>query len=86
MTDILPFAEIKARYAPEWVMLGNITTRNDMSIASGRVLYHTPDHDEVWAKALEFRPGRFAVQYLGTWPEDMEFVLSPLELSSPRPV
>ena len=75
MTDILPFEEIQARYAPDWVLMGDITTREDLSLVSGRVLFHTPDHDEVWRKASEFMPGRIAVQYLGTWPEDMVFVL-----------
>lgn len=75
MTEVLPFEEIKARFAPDWVLMGDITTRDDLSLVSGRVLFHTPDQEEVWQKAAEFMPGRLAVRYLGTWPKDMEYVL-----------
>ena len=75
MTDILPYEEIEARYAPEWVLLGDITTREDLTLVAGRVLFHGLDRDEVYNKLGDFPPGRYAVECLGQWPEDMVLVL-----------
>ena len=42
---------------------------------SGKVLFHSPDREEVYRKAIELRPEHFAFRYLGELPEDMAFVL-----------
>lgn len=47
MSEILTIDEIKARYAPDWVLMGDIETTEDQSLVSGRVLFHGPDRDEV---------------------------------------
>ena len=50
-----------------------------LKLLAGKVLFHSPDRDEVYRKARELRPGRFAVRYLGTWPDNMALIdLSPL--------
>ena len=66
---------IEARYAPDWVLIGEPWTDENLNVQAGKVLFHSPDRDEVYRKARELRPGRFAVQYLGTWPENMALVL-----------
>jgi hypothetical protein len=73
--ELLPIEEIEARYAPDWVLIGEPQTGEDLSVRAGRVLFHSSDRNEVYRKAGELRPGRFAVRYLGTWPEDMALVL-----------
>ena len=75
MDEILTVEEIETRFAPEWVLIGDPQTDEDLSLRAGRVLFHSPDRDEVYRKALELHPGRFAVRYLGTWPNDMALVL-----------
>lgn len=75
MDDVLTAEEIRARYAPEWVLIGEPQTDASLDVKAGKVLFHSPDRDEVYRKAKELRPGRFAVQYLGTWPENMALVL-----------
>ena len=75
MNDVLPFDEIKARYAPEWVLLGDIETDEFQQLLSGRVLFHGPDRDEVSLKAVEYPSGRYAIRYLGTFPDDLVLVL-----------
>jgi hypothetical protein len=75
MDEILTAEEIETRFAPEWVLIGDPQTDEDLSLRAGRVLFHSPDRDEVYRKALELQPGRFAVRYLGTWPNDMALVL-----------
>jgi hypothetical protein len=44
-------------------------------VGGGKVLFHSPDRDEVYRKAGELRPGRFAVRYLGPWPENVALIL-----------
>jgi hypothetical protein len=75
MDEVLTVEEIETRFAPEWVLIGEPQTDENLSLRAGRVLFHSPDRDEVYRKARELRPGRFAVRYLGTWPEDMALVL-----------
>ena len=75
MDEVLTMAEIKARYAPDWVLIGELRTDDHLNVLSGKVLFHGPDRDEVHRKAGELRPGRFAVQYLGTYPEHLVLAL-----------
>lgn len=75
MSEILTMAEIKARYAPDWVLIGEPQTDESQQLLGGKVLFHSPDRDEVYEKAIELRPGYFAFRFLGEVPEDMVFVL-----------
>ncbi len=74
MNETLTFDEIKSRYAPDWVLIGDLDTDETLEILAGRVLFHSPDRDAVYRKATELRPGRFACRYLGEVPEDMVFL------------
>lgn len=71
MSEILSFDEIKARYAPDWVLVGDIQTDESLVLQSGRVLLHGPDQDELCRKAMEYPPGRYALEYLGTYLEQL---------------
>ncbi len=75
MDETLTMHEIEARFAPEWVLIGEPQTDDTLAVLGGKVLFHSPDRDEVCRKAAELRPGRFAIEYLGPWPENMALVL-----------
>jgi hypothetical protein len=75
MDEILTIEEIKARYAPDWVLIGEPDTDEALELRAGRVLFHGPDRDEVCRKAAEYPAGRYALQFLGTIPEDLVLVL-----------
>ena len=75
MDEILTFEEIEARYAPDWVLIGDVTTDEFLNILSGRVLFHSPDREEIARKVLDHPPGRYALQYLGTFSDDVVLVL-----------
>ncbi|WP_165227316.1 hypothetical protein [Aquisphaera insulae] len=63
MGDILTAEQIGARFAPDWVLIGDPQTDEQLNVQAGVVLFHSPDRDEVYRKARELRPGRFAVRY-----------------------
>jgi hypothetical protein len=75
MQGLLAIEEIEARYAPEWVLIGEPQTDESLKLRAGKVLFHSPDQDEVWRKAAEFPPGRYALRLLGTIPQDLVLVL-----------
>ncbi len=75
MDEVLTIDEIKARYAPDWVLIGEPETDEMLELQGGKVLFHGPDRDEVCRKAIEYPPGRYALQFLGTIPDDLVLVL-----------
>lgn len=75
MGEVLTIEEIEARFAPDWVLVGEPQTDEDLNLRAGRVVFHSPDRDEIYRKAKELRLDRIAVRYLGTWPEDVALVL-----------
>jgi hypothetical protein len=72
--ELLPIEEIESRYAPDWVLIGEPQTGEDLTVRAGSVLFQSPDRDEVYRKAGELKPGRFAVRYLGPRPEELALV------------
>ena len=75
MDEILTIDEIKARFAPDWVLIGDPQTDESQRLHAGRVLFHSPDREEVYRRAIELRPANFAFRFLGELPEDMAFLL-----------
>ncbi len=75
MADILTVAEIQSQFPSEWVLVENPDTNASLEVQSGKVLYHSKDRDEVYRKAVELRPKRFALLYTGSMPEDTAIVL-----------
>ncbi|MBI2300206.1 MAG: hypothetical protein HYU66_14885 [Armatimonadetes bacterium] len=75
MSDMLTAADIAARYASEWVLVGDPQTSDALEVLSGEVLCHSKDRDEVYRAAVRIRPTRFAMLYTGTLPEHTEIVL-----------
>jgi hypothetical protein len=75
MDELLTIDQIKARYAPDWVLIGEPETDEVQHLMAGKVLFHSPDRDEVYQKAIDLRLGHFAFRFLGEMSEDMVFVL-----------
>jgi hypothetical protein len=75
MDELLTIEEIQARYAPDWVLIGEPQTDERQRLLAGKVLFHSADRDEVDRRLLELRPARFAFRYLGTLPDDLALVL-----------
>jgi hypothetical protein len=75
MDEVLTIEEIEARYAPEWVLIAEPQTDEALNVLAGKVLFHSPDRDEVYRKAQELRLDRIAVRYLGPYPEHLVLIL-----------
>jgi hypothetical protein len=75
MDETQTIDQMESRFAPEWVLIGEPQMDENLDVLGGKVLFHSPDRDEVYRKAGELRPGRFAVRYLGPWPENMALIL-----------
>lgn len=75
MSDVLTVTEIQSQFPSEWVLVENPNTNDSLEIQSGNVLYHSKDRDEVYRKAVELRPKKFAMLYTGTIPPNTAIVL-----------
>ena len=75
MYETLTLKEIEDRFPSEWVLIGDPQTDETQRLLGGKVLFHSPERDEVDRRLLELRPSRFAFRYLGTMPEGMALVL-----------
>ena len=81
MDAILTIAQIETQFDAEWILVGNPETNSSLEVQSGKVLWHSKDRDEVYAKALTYSrletlaPKRFAIPYTALIPEDTAIVL-----------
>ena len=75
MDNVMTVAEIEAQFKSEWVLLEDPQTNEALEVQGGRVVWHGKDRDEVYRKAVELRPKRFAVLYTGKMPEGTAVVL-----------
>jgi hypothetical protein len=75
MDDLLTIAQIEAQFAAEWVLVGAPQTTEALEVRSGKVRWHSQDRAEVYRKAVELRPRRFAMLSTGKMPEDTAMVL-----------
>jgi hypothetical protein len=73
--DTLTLAEIHARFGSEWVLVGDPELDESLAVVRGRVLWHSPNRDDVYRKARELRPQHSAVLYTGILPDAAAVVL-----------
>jgi hypothetical protein len=75
MSEVLTVTEIQSQFPSEWVLVENPNTNDSLEVQSGNVLYHSKDREEVYRKAVELRPKKFAMLYTGTIPPNTAIVL-----------
>lgn len=73
--DILTAAQIEEQFKSEWVLVEDPQTNDALEVQSGKVRWHSKDRDEVYRKAIELHPKRFAVLYTGEMPEGTAIIL-----------
>ncbi|MGD0947662.1 MAG: hypothetical protein ABSA52_09535 [Candidatus Binatia bacterium] len=72
----MTLAQIEAQFEAEWVLIEDPDTDATLAVRGGTVCWHSKDRDEVYRKAVELRPHRFAVVYTGKMPKDTAIVLA----------
>lgn len=75
MNEILTIAQIEKRFNSEWVLVEDPQTNEALEVLRGTVRWHSKDRDEVYRKAIELQPRRFAMLYTGKMPEKTAIVL-----------
>ena len=75
MDEVLSITEIAAKFDSEWVLIEDPRTDEALEVRGGTVRCHGKDREEVYRRAVEIRPKRFAIVYTGTMPQDTEIVL-----------
>lgn len=75
MVRVLTLKQIEDRFESEWVLVEDPETNDALEVQSGKVRWHSKDRDEVYRKAIELRPKRFAMLYTGKIPKDTAIVL-----------
>ena len=75
MDEILTIAQIEAAFDSEWVLIDDPRTDDALKVCGGTVRWHGKDRDEVYRRAVEFRPKRFAIVYTGKMPQGTAIVL-----------
>ena len=75
MEEVLTMEEIKARYAPDWVLIAEPQTDEMQRLLGGKVIFHSTDRAALWDKVGELKLDRVAVRFLGEYPEHMVFGL-----------
>lgn len=75
MNEVLTISQIAKQFDSEWVLVEDPQTNEALEVQGGRVRWHSKDRDEVYRKAVELRPRRFAMLYTGKMPEDTAIIL-----------
>jgi hypothetical protein len=75
MYEVLSISEIEARFDSEWVLIDDPRTDESLEVQGGTVLCHGKDREQVYRRAVEIRPKRFAIVYTGKMPLDTAIVL-----------
>jgi len=75
MDKMMTIAEIWSQFQSEWMLVEDPETDEFLEVQKGKVRYHSKDRDEVYRKAVELHPKRFAMIYTGTIPKDTAVVL-----------
>jgi hypothetical protein len=73
--ETLTVEQMEARFPSEWILIGDPQTDEYQRLRAGKVLFHSPERDEVDRELLNLRPARFAFHYLGSLPEDLTLIL-----------
>ena len=68
---IMTQAEIEAQFDDEWVLVEDPEYDQNNEVVRGKVLFHSKNRDEMYAKAMQLRPKRSASLYTGPVPDEI---------------
>ena len=68
--------EMRKTFASEWVLIQDPQLGPSREVVAGRVAFHSKDRHEVYRKAIELRPKKFAMYFTGKLMENTALVFS----------
>jgi len=72
MTDeVMTVSEIEEKFDNEWILVEDPEFNQNNEVVRGKVLWHSKNRDEMYAKAMELRPKRSASLYTGPVPDEI---------------
>ncbi len=75
MDEVLTIGEIEEKFESEWVLIEDPSTDESLEVRGGTVRCHGKDRDEVYRRAVQIRPRRFAIVYTGSMPGNTAIAL-----------
>lgn len=75
MSRIMTIDEMQSEFESEWILVDEPETDENLTVRRGKVVWHSKDRDEVYRKAIELRPKRFAMLYTGKPEKDSAVIL-----------
>ena len=75
MDEVMTIAQIEAQFQAEWVLVEEPQTNEALEVQGGKVRWHSKDREELYRKAVEMHPKRFAIVYTGKMPKGTAIVL-----------
>ena len=73
--QLMTIDQINQSFDSEWVLVEDPTTDASLEVKGGRVICHSKDREEVYRKAVEMRPKRFAMVFTGSMPPNTAIIL-----------
>jgi hypothetical protein len=71
MDEVLTMAQIEAQFDSEWVLIEDPRADETLEVRGGTVRWHGKDREDVYRRAVELHPKRFAIVYTGKMPPDV---------------
>lgn len=70
-SETMTLSEIEERFDNEWVLVEDPEYNPNNEVVRGKVLFHSKNRDEMYARAMELRPKRSASLYTGPVPNEI---------------
>ena len=74
MSEVLSIDEIEKRYAPDWVLINNPQTDENLILLGGEVISSSKDRNDLYRQIIELNLAHAAVRYMGRWPDDEDMI------------
>lgn len=77
-TTILSIEQMRTLYPDQWLLIASPSTDQNLDILEGEVIAHSTDCEQIYhaiAQERKTRTGTLSIEYTGTIPDDVAFIL-----------
>ena len=72
-TNFIP--ELNNKFPDEWILIDDPVTDENLTVESGKLLWHSKNRDEIYRVAREKKPDKCAIIFTGKIPQGCEIIL-----------